>query len=256
MSIRNISFAALAAALLAAAPAQAEDEPASPFTITGTAGVFSQYRLRGVSQSDEDVALQGSITVAHSSGFYVGTWGSNLTGFGAVGGSSLELDLIAGYGTKIGDTGLDGGLIWYLYPDTKVNGTDYAEIYGSISHPLGPINAKLGFYYAPKQEAIGDEDNIWVYTDLAAPIPSTPITLKGHVGYTTGKGSLLAGPDGDYFDFMVGADLTWKNLTFNVSYIDTDIGKAAADAFYTVPGFEPGHKIAGDTVLFSLTAAF
>ncbi len=248
MSIRNISLAAIAAAVLAAAPAQAEEEAASPFTITGTVGVFSQYRLRGISQTDEDVAVQGGITVAHSSGFYVGTWGSNLAGFGSFGGSNVEVDLMGGYGTKIGDTGLDGGLIWYLYPGT--DGTDYAEIYGSISHPLGPVNAKLGFYYAPKQDAIGDKDNIWVYTDLAAPIPGTPITLKGHVGYTTGKGSTLSGPDGNYLDYMAGVDLTWKNLTFNVSYVDTDIGTTAGDLFYG------NHKIADNAVLFSVNAAF
>lgn len=248
MTIRNISFAAIAATLLAAAPAHAEDEPASPFTITGTVGVFSQYRLRGVSQTDEDVAVQGSITVAHSSGFYVGTWGSNLAGFGSFGGSNVEVDLIGGYGTKIGDLGLDGGLIWYLYPGT--DGTDYAEVYGSLSHPLGPVNAKVGFYYAPKQDAIGDEDNLWVYTDLAAPIPGTPITLKGHIGYTTGSGSTLAGPDGNYLDYMAGVDLTWKNLTFNVSYVDTDIGEVEGDLFYG------NHKIADDAVLFSVTAAF
>lgn len=248
---RAISFAAIAAALAAAAPAHAEEEAASPFTITGTVGLYSQYRLRGISQTNEDVALQGSITVAHESGLYVGTWASNLTGFGAVGGSSLEVDLIAGYGTKIGDTALDGGLIWYLYPDTSVNGTDYAEIYGSISHPIGPVNAKLGFYYAPKQDAIGDEDNLWVYTDLAYPIEGTPITLKAHAGYTTGNGSFLAGPDGEIFDYSVGVDLTWKNLTFNVSYVDTDLKNDLATT-----GFYGTHDIVDGAALFSVTAAF
>lgn len=254
MTVRTISLAAIAAALVAAAPAQAEDAPASPFTITGTIGVFSQYRLRGISQTDEDVAVQGSLTVAHSSGFYASTWGSNLAGFGTFGGSNVEVDAIVGYGHAFGSTALDGGLIWYLYPGT--DNTDYAEAYGSISHPFGPVKGKLGFNYAPKQEGIGDKDNLWVYSELALPVPSTPVTLKGHVGYTTGKGSFLAGPDGDYFDFMVGADFTWKNLTLNVSYVDTDIGKAAADSFYSKAGFKAGHKIAGGTALVSLTAAF
>lgn len=248
MTIRAFSFAAIAAALAAATPAHAEEEPASPFTITGTVGVFSQYRLRGVSQSNEDVALQGSITVAHESGFYVSTWGSNLAGFGSFGGSNVEIDLIGGYGTKIGDLGLDGGLIWYLYPGT--DGTDYAEIYGSISHPIGPVNAKLGFYYAPEQDALGSEDNIWVYTDLAFPIADTPITLKGHLGYTKGDGT-LAGPDGEYLDYMVGVDFTWKNLTFNASYVDTDLKDDLATA-----GFYGTHDIVDGAALFSVTAAF
>lgn len=52
----------------------------SDITITGNVSLTSQYRLRGITQTDEDIALQGGITIAHSSGFYVGTWASNLAG--------------------------------------------------------------------------------------------------------------------------------------------------------------------------------
>lgn len=74
------------------------------------------------------------------------------------------------------------------------------------------------------------------------PIKDTPVTLKAHLGYTNGD-SALAGPDGHYLDYSVGADVAWKNLTFNVSYVDTDMGGAAADAFYSVPGGKRGSSI-------------
>lgn len=244
-----LAFAALPIAL-SAAPAFAEEEPASDITITGSVAVTSQYRLRGVSQSDEDVAAQGALTATHSSGFYAGIWTSNLAGFGTFGGSNMELDLIGGYSTAVGAATLDGGLVWYLYPGT--DNTDYAEVYASVSAPLGPVKGKLGVYYAPKQQAIGDVDNLYVYTDLALPIDGTPITLKAHGGYTTGSGSTLAGPDGDYMDYAVGVDLAYKALTLNVSYIDTDIKKLPADAFYTVGG----HTIVDGAVVATLTAAF
>lgn len=243
--------AALAAAALTAAPAAyAQEEESSDITITGSIALTSQYRLRGISQTDEEVALQGAVTIAHSSGFYIGTWGSNLSGFGSFGGSNLEVDAIAGYSTKVGGVTLDGGLIWYLYPGTDE--TDYAEVYASVSGPIGPVTAKLGAYYAPDQQAIGSEDNLWVYTDWALAIPDTPVTLKAHAGYTTGSGSTLSGPDGNYFDYAVGVDFTLKNLTLNVSYIDTDIGKAEANDFYS-PG---GHNIVDGAVVATLTAAF
>ena len=84
------------------------------------------------------------------------------------------------------------------------------------------------------------------------PVADTPITLKAHVGYTTGKNSSVSGPDGDYLDYSVGVDFTYRTLTLNVSYVDTDIGKAAADSYYTVGG----HDIVDGAVLATLTAAF
>jgi len=74
---------------------------ASDITTTGSAAVVSQYRLRGVSFSDEDPAIQDSLTVAHKSGFYVGIWSSSLAGYGTFGGANLELDAIGGYSTVV-----------------------------------------------------------------------------------------------------------------------------------------------------------
>lgn len=63
------------------------------------------------------VAICVVATIAHRSGVYVGSWGSNLAGGGTFGGENMELDLIAGYRTKLTDTGiLDVGLIRYMYP--------------------------------------------------------------------------------------------------------------------------------------------
>jgi len=235
----------------ASEPSQAE--AADPITISGTAAVVSQYRFRGVSQSNEEVAAQAGITATHKSGLYAGVWGSNLAGFGTFGGANLELDVFGGYKRTIGGATVDAGLLWYLYPGT--DGTDYAEPYASVSGTLGPASIKLGAAYAPKQRSIGSDDNLYLYGDAGTAIPGTPVTLKGHLGYTQGKGSTLAGPDGDYLDYALGADFTYKVLTFNVSYIDTDIGKVAADGFYT-SGDKRGRKIVDGAVVVSLTAAF
>ena len=103
--------AAVALASAAIAPAAyAQDEPADDITVTGSVSLTSEYRLRGISQTDGDPALQGAITVAHSSGVYVGTWASNLAGYGTYGGSNLEVDLIAGFSHDFGGVTGDGSL--------------------------------------------------------------------------------------------------------------------------------------------------
>lgn len=229
-----------------AAPGLAQEEASEPISISGSAGIASQYRFRGVSLSDEDLAVQAGLSVSHDSGFYVGTWGSNLAGFGTFGGSNIELDVYGGYRATIGAATLDAGLLWYLYPGT--DGTDYGEPYVSLALPLGPTAAKVGVAYAFDQDAIGSGDNVYVYGDLSGAIPETPVVLKGHLGYSTGNSTLT--PVGDYVDWLVGVDYTWKSLTFGVAYVDTDIGSgsAAAAAF--------DHDIVDSAVVFTLSAAF
>ena len=54
-----------------AAPAFADDAAPPPaITISGGATVVSDYRFRGVSQTDKNFAVQGTFTVSHESGLY------------------------------------------------------------------------------------------------------------------------------------------------------------------------------------------
>jgi uncharacterized protein (TIGR02001 family) len=244
----------LASALAAAAPAFAEDAPA--LKITGTAAVTSEYRLRGISQTDSDPAVQAGITITTAPGFYVGTWASNLAGNGTWGGSNMELDLIAGYSKAVGAATLDGGVVYYVYPGTK--GHDYVEVYGSVSGAVGPVNAKLGTYWAPSAKNINatgktSGHNVWVYGELGVPVPSTPVTLKGHVGYSSGNSIYTWGKD--VVDYSVGADFTYDKLTLNVSYVGTDLPKAFSNANFGA-GSKFGSTITKGAIVGTLTAAF
>ena len=134
----KLTYSVIAAALLAlpvVAQAQSTPEdkvaadtaPPSAITVSGSATIATDYRFRGVSQSDREMAVQGGITVAHEGGFYVGTWASNLSGWGTFGGANMELDLIGGYKAKLADNAtLDAGLTWYMYPG-GADKTDFAE---------------------------------------------------------------------------------------------------------------------------------
>jgi uncharacterized protein (TIGR02001 family) len=107
------------AAVFAAHPAAAQEaaDPPPPVTITGSATIASDYRYRGVSQTDKEVAIQAGITATHESGFYVGTWGSNLAGWGTFGGANIELDVFAGYKASLGGGAtLDAGVTYIMFP--------------------------------------------------------------------------------------------------------------------------------------------
>lgn len=253
--MRLFSAAAVAAALLLAPAAAAEtpdaaEETKQPaVTVTGAVTLASQYRFRGISLSDEEPAVQGTVTLNHESGLYAGFWGSNLDGFGELGGSNLELDLYAGYKMSVGGGAtLDAGLLYYAYPGSSGGDFEFFEPYANLSGTVGPTTAKIGVAFAPAQDGIAGNSNIYAYGDLSAAIPSTPVTLKGHVGWS--KGDTPLSPSGEYMDWLLGADLTWKKLTFGVAYVDTDLNAAEA----ALGGATK--DIVGRAVVFSLTAAF
>ena len=282
-------IACAALALMSSAPAFAQEEAEGPVAVTGSVALVSDYRFRGVSQTDKGMAVQGGITATHESGLYVGTWASNLAGWGQFGGSNMELDIFGGYAIPLGGATLDVGLTWYMYPSGS-DKTDFAEPYIKLSSELGPVKGLLGVAYAPKQQALGNwsftaqnsqdvaaglpyddegdkEDNLYIWADVSGGVPNTPITLKAHLGYSDGNpglgpnGTSIA-PTGKYLDWMVGADVAVPGtpLTLGVAYVDTDIKRS--DELYLRPNFmvqdadDFGESIARGQVVFSLTAAF
>lgn len=260
-SVRGIFTATLlAGCALAATPALADDAPTSDITISGNAALVTQYRFRGVGLSGGDIAIQGGIDVSHSSGFYVGTWGSSLAnsdnsvllndGTGVIqsydvgGYGAAEIDLYGGWSGNItpGLTG-DIGVIYYYYPDATnrtalsvapavptqyptFSGyakypTDYVEFYGSLGYSFGPVDTTVGVAYAPKQNSLGNTDNFYAYLDVSSGIPNTPVTLNGHVGYT--DGFLTFTTNSKAWDWSVGADLAInEHLSVGVSYVGVE----------------------------------
>lgn len=265
----------LAAIMAWSAPALAQDEGSdSAFTVSGDVTLVSDYRFRGVSQSDEELAVQGGLTIAHESGFYIGTWGSNLAGWGTFGGANLELDLIAGYATTVGDADLDVGVTWYTYPGGADN-SDFFEAYASVSGTTGPLSLTAAVAYAPEQEALGNfsatpfsrgqkEHNLYLSGDGELGVTGTPLTLSAHIGYSDGNPGLgpngtSVSPTGAYWDWSLGASVPVTGpLTLSIAYIDTDIG--VAESAFLQPGFSVGNdgtgQIADATVVVSLTASF
>ena len=125
--LKRTVMAGAVAAALGSGLAQAA-EPASPHTLTGNVGLYSQYIFRGLTQTNREPALQGGFDYSHSSGFYLGTWASNISWLrdgppAAAGGpaynagGSLEWDFFGGWKWGFApDWTLDLGALYYWYP--------------------------------------------------------------------------------------------------------------------------------------------
>jgi uncharacterized protein (TIGR02001 family) len=224
----------IACAALALTPGlvRADDAgPVSPFTLSGSASVLSQYRFRGLSRSDGQPAVQGDLTVSHGTGFYGGVTLSSEQPGAAVDFGHGEVDLYAGKTLALGSSGLmlDLGLRGYFYADCAA--ADLVELSGALDRQIGPIDLRAGVAWAPPQAHLGRDavngalrDNSYVFAESRADIPGTPLHLHAHVGHTAGGLDYT----GAYWDYRLGLGASHKAFGIDLSLVGTNVSHAAA----------------------------
>lgn len=222
---RLVASAAAAVAGMWAAPALAQIPVGGGFTISAEGKVTSDYRFRGISQTNGDPALQAYGTLEHDSGFYVRGFVSTLSDDLRPG--EIELSGDVGYTREIlPATDIDVGLQVYGYPrNESLTNASYFEPYVALRHTLGPVTAEVGAAYAPEQEALADNDSLHVYADAYAGLIFLPITITGRIGYTSGPARFTG--FADYTDWRVGAEYQTGPATFALEYVDTDLPSVA-----------------------------
>jgi uncharacterized protein (TIGR02001 family) len=241
-----------------ATPALAQDEAESSVKITGNVALVSDYRFRGFSQSTENAAVQGGLTVTHDSGFYASVWASSINLKSSTGADlPTEMDLIAGYSKEVtpGITA-DVGVLYYLYPKHGGGNTDFFEPYVNLTGAVGPAVLKVGANFAWKQDALIDgagnkASAIYLHAEPSFAIPNTPISLDGHIGYAESNAFPGGyGNDHHVWDYSIGGQVVYKNLAFGVHYVTTD------EARYRPSGTGAEAVGADGAAIFSLTASF
>lgn len=251
--MRNIILGMSAFALAAVATPALAEEAAPAVTVSGSATVVSDYRFRGISQTNKGFAVQGGFTVSHESGLYASVWGSSIDEYVAA-ASDQEIDLIAGYKKSFGAVTVDVGAIYYYYPGAEAffpgYDSDFFEPYVAVSGAIGPVTAKVSAAYAPKQDAMLSVDNLYGALDLSGAIPDTGVSLSAHLGHNFMDDSLLS-LGKKYTDWSIGASYSWKNLTFGVSYVDTNFDKG-----FLSPLSPTGKDIAKAGVVGSIGVSF
>jgi len=214
-----IAVALTTAGLTAAAPSYAE--------ITANASVTSNYIWRGLTQTTNDAAVQGGIDYANESGFYAGTWVSNVN-YGADDVYSYEHDLYFGFSGESGDISYDVGYLYYNY-DAEAE-FDFAEVYGSVG--FGGLSVTLSLLaHTEADEGEGRDYGFgqasYISVDYGFPV------LNGaevgiHVGYHQGDFAedFNVVPDG-YADY--GVSLSKDGFSFAIT--GTDLDDSGADGF-------------------------
>nr|WP_321359497.1 TorF family putative porin [uncultured Hyphomonas sp.] len=196
---------ALAALAAATGGAYAEGE------WSGNVSMTSDYVWRGISQSNEDPAIQGGFDYSNGM-FYAGTWASNVDFSDEPDDANLEVDL---YGGLAGETesgiSWDVGFIYYGYPDAENSDYDFVELQGALGYTFTSGISVGGAVY-------WDPDNENVYVEGSAGYSFTEnFSMDASVGnYTYDAG-------GDYTNWSLGGTYSLPiGIDVDVRYWDTD----------------------------------
>ena len=195
------------------------------WTASANVGMTSDYRFRGISQSDEDFAIQGGFDWAHDSGFYVGLWASNVDfEIQTVDDAQAELDVYAGFGGEFGDSGIgyDIGVLDYNYPGAsgRLN-YDFTEVYGSLSYSwTEAFSTSLSLAYTSDYYGGSDDATYW---NVAADYDfGNDWMVGGSVGGQDVDDNATWGTP-DWNDYKLYVATSFKGFDFDVSWIDTDL---------------------------------
>ena len=196
---------ALAVLTLVSGAVFAQAAPAT--TLTFNAGVVTDYRYRGITQSRNEAAVQGGVDYAHKSGFYVGAWASTIKWIadysydgstrqksGTDISGNVELDVYGGYKFDLSkDVTMDVGVLRYQYVGNtlEMTGGTARSIYGDANTneiytaiTMGPITAKYSYSLSDLFGYIDSKGS--GYFDLSANFEVIPTwTVTPHFGRQT-----------------------------------------------------------------------
>jgi uncharacterized protein (TIGR02001 family) len=206
-----------------AAPVAAEATP--DYTLGFNVGAVTDYRFRGISQTRLKPALQGGIDFAHSSGFYVGFWGSTIRILKDIPGGRgpVELDFYGGYKGKINDDfAYDVGVLRYQYPRENFATTpNTTELYGSVTYQIFTVK----YSHSVGRETFGVPDSRGSgYLEAAAAFDlGNGFSLTPHVGRQYFRNNGYA----SYTDYSLALGKDFGNgLSAFVSAVGTNADKS------------------------------
>lgn len=246
-----LSGAAFAQTAAPAAPAAA---PEPDYTLAANVGLVTDYRFRGIAQTSKKPAIQGGLDFSHKSGFYAGTFLSNVKwvkDFNGATKGSYELDLYGGFKKEVmeGFT-VDAGLITYRYPSNNSGeaGTPGAGLFSKADTNEWYLAGGYKMFTLKYSRSMGDflgnlNSSGSSYLDLSAAFDlGNGFSVTPHIGHQKVKNISIA----DYTDYSVTLAKDFGNgFAATAAYV----GSNAKKAFYT--DFN-GKFIGNDTVVLGV----
>ena len=229
-----------------------ESAESSPHEWSANMAILSEYSFRGISQSNEDPAIQVGIDYAHETGFYVGFWASSVEFNDGPNATQIETNFYTGYGGSYGKIDYDLGFLYYYYPEedadepgSGLGEQDLWEIYGSLGTTFdmeSEPSITAGFAYSPDYYG-SDGDSIYIYGEFGFSLG--PISPYATVAYLDVEGDKTTPAGYDYVHYTIGAS--------------TDIGQFTLDLYWSDKQEGDDHGGSGsahDGVIFGISSSW
>jgi uncharacterized protein (TIGR02001 family) len=216
--------------------------------VSGNLGLTSDYRFRGVSQTQNAPAVQGGIDYNHVSGLYVGNWNSSVSSAVYTNGSGVESDVYAGFKKQVfGNFTLDVGSMNYFYPRAGTNGSfDTNELYAGIGYKE-LVTVKYSHAISDYFGTSNSKNSFYVQADAAIPVVGKLVAVA-HVGRTdVNNNSKL-----NYTDYNVGVAYDLQGWNLAAKYYMNDNKTSTFMTANTVNG----QQLYKDALVFSVAKSF
>lgn len=188
----------------------------------------TDYVSRGITNSANRPAIQGYVEPSFGP-IYANIWSSNVD-FGA-GYSGAEIDTALGIRPEFGPLKLDLGYVHYFYAPESVS-PDYGELYTKADYDVSGLFTLAGrVFFAPDYNQSGNTAT-FVAGGIEVPLPHD-FAVYGGIGYQFFEDPAAY----EQLAWTAGISYTWKSLTFDLRYWDTDLGD---DACVVRSGFADG----------------
>jgi uncharacterized protein (TIGR02001 family) len=192
--------------------------------ISANVTLATDYAFRGISQTDNQFAIQGGFDWASDMGIYVGTWASNVDSqfFGGGTDPQIELDLYGGYANELSNgIGYDLGYLRYQYPGGSDYNTNEFYLKGSYQGFSASVN------YSDELAFVGSDSSAWYWAAGYDHTFPYEVNFSAHVGYNAGQA--FSDDDalgGTYTDWSLGLSKTVAGVDLGLTYVDNNVSKS------------------------------
>ena len=257
-ALRGLAVAA-AVVLLPSPEARAFEIESAGLTVVATPTLTSDYLFRGISQTRNNWAVQGTLDVQHTSGVYIGGFVTNakFLANNPYNDTRQELDALAGYRFALGELNLDIGYVGYFYPgqDKPPGGVqlnEYHEVALRANTTVGIVKMYASAFYSPNFFGrSGDGFYIEGGADVTLPFE---VTAAGRLGYQWIERNTVFGTP-DYLNFSVGVSREiYGGVVASIGVAGTNISKRECAPI--AGRADGGQRICDTRALFTLSRVF
>lgn len=194
-------------------------------TVTGA----SDYMFNGVSQTDNDPALQVSLDKSFENGAYVGVWASNVD-FGD--DTNIEVDIYAGQYISLNDgLDLDYGIAYYTYHgDDNSSDGNYLEAYAKFGYASDLGQTEFNFWYSWDFFGTDAAQTIGMIAHSYEVAPNHTLRASFDVSNSLdGDKWLWDGDNSSYYHYRLAYQTSVEGFNLEIAAEDTSIDSDIAD---------------------------